>query len=465
MTQRYPLIAAAVAAALASSVALSQPPALTSAASPTVSLNIAGSSAAQSGIANAISNDVCGGAPNVLTVQSNASSNANKNFFAYSCNTAQDIPAQGTGGTDVPSGTLVTIYYRTEGGSVVGALPIASGHTIARLNLSDGSCTASGTSGSCSITGVTSTNGPSDSWGPATVGDTVQLGVTDVEPGQLTGHDSPLALPYGNAPASVAYKTTAFGAATAVQMAGLTTVPLYQQVFGLVVNTSGESFSSVNLTHEEAAAILSQNLSDWSKVYDVVTKNPVASSSAPITNIDREYGSGTRTGANIFFEQYCYGGGSNFIHNNTNLNYSTGDDLTAANGTAGAITYTVIDQIQNPSNGTKYTNLVLATIDGVAPSNLNAANGTYAYWFEATLVPNPSLTGQAQSLATFLAAKASSLAEAPNSPAVDVIPGFDGNTTAFPTPPNNGATTATKTVYVNQFTRGGNSCNSPVNKY
>ncbi len=460
MTQRYPLIAAAVAAALVTSVAMSQP-ALTSAASPTVSLNIAGSSAAQTGIANAIQNDVCGGAAALLTVQSNAASNANKNFFAYSCVTAQDIPAQGTGGTDVPSGTLVTIYYRTEGGSVVGALPIAANHQINRLNLSDASCTAAGNSGSCSITGVTAINGPSDSWGPATIEDFVQLGVTDVEPGQLTGHDSPLALPFGNAPASVAYKTTAFGAATAVQMAGLTTVPLYQQVFGLVVNTSGESFSSVNLTHEEAGAILNQNLTDWHKVYDTVTKAPVASSTAAITNIDpEEYGSGTRTGANVFFENYCYGGGSNFIHNNTALNFSTADDLTAANSTAGAITYTVIDQIQNPANGTKYTNLVLATIDGVAPSNLNAANGTYAYWFEATLVPNSSLTGQAQSLATFLAAKASSLAEAPNSPAIDVIPGFDGNTAAFPTPANNGAA-GTKTVYVNQFTRSGNGAATP----
>jgi hypothetical protein len=456
MIQKYPLIAAAVAAALTSGYAVAQP-SMSQAASPTVSLVIAGSSAAATGVKTAIQTDICGSAANTLTVGSNASSNANKNFFAYSCLTAHSIAP--TGDTAIPAATLITIYYRTEGGSVVGALPIAANHTVLRLNLGDSTCTAAGAVGTCTVTGVTATNGPSDSWNGAVVADTVQLGVTDVEPSQLTGADSPLALPFGSAPASVAYKTTAFGGATTAQMGSLGHSPLYQQVFGLAVNVSGESFSSVNLDRETAANILLGNIADWHKAIDPATGNPISATSAAITNIDREYGSGTRTGANIYFEQYCNNIGI-AITNRTNLNYSTSDDLTAANAQAGSITYTAIDQIQNPANGTNYPNLVLASINGVAPSNLAAATGQYDYWFEATFVPNSSLTGQTKSLSDYLQANVPLLAGAPASPAVDVIPGVGTNVATYPIPTNNGKS-GTSEVYVNQFTRNGASCNVP----
>jgi hypothetical protein len=469
MTHKYPLVAAAVAAAMTSGYAVAALPALSDAQSPTVSLVIAGSSAAASGIKSAIQTDLCGGAGNTLTITSTGSP-ANKNFFAYSCFTATDAPGS-TGDTDVPAGTLITIYYRTEGGSIVGAIPVAANHNILRMNLNDGSCAVAGAVGTCTISGTTSQNGPSDSWGPATIEDGVGLGVTDVEPTQLIGADSPLPLPNGSAPAAVAFKTSAFGNPTPAQMKGLSTSPLYQQVFGLAVNTSGETFSSVNLDRATAANILLGNITDWSKATDFGTGNPIASSSAAITNVDREYGSGTRTGANIYFEEYCTGAGSP-ISNHTNLNYATSDELTAANGTPGSVAYTVIDQIQNPANQTKWTNLVLAKINGIAPSNLAAATGQYDYWFEATLVPNGAVLGasgagssQMRTLADQLMNTLPTLAKAPQSPAVNVIPGLDGNATAYPTPTANNTLGNTTTVYVSQFTRGGSSCAAPIEKY
>jgi hypothetical protein len=464
--QKHHLIAAAVATAIASGYAVAQP-ALSSAAAPTVSLVIAGSSAAQPGISAALTTDICGTAASTLSMRSGASSAANKNFYAYSCNTVHDIPAAG-GGTDIPSGTLITVWYRTEGGSVVGALPIAAQHNILRLDLTNSTCTASGATGTCTVTGVTATNGPSDSWVGAVTEDAVQLGVTDVEPSQLVGEDSPQKSPYGSAPASVAYKSSAFGAATATQMGNLSTVALYQQVFGLAVNTSGETFSSVDLDRSTAANILAGNITDWSKVLDHTTGAAVSSVSAPITVVNREFGSGTRTGANIYFFGYCQGGaGSSYISASNSLNYSTSDDVTATNATPGAITYTAIDQIQNGAGPTTYPNLVLAKIDGNSPSNLNAALGTYDYWFEATMVPNTTAIGtgnQAATLVNYLETSVPQLANAAHSPAVNVIPGYAGNTAAFPTPSNNGQT-GTSEVYTSQYTRGGNSCAAPIEKY
>ena len=199
ISQKYPLIAAAVAATLAAGVANAAPPALSAAAAPVASLVIAGSSAAESSVQAAVGADICGGATNMLTMKSAGGSG---NFFAFSCTPSPAI-------SGVPAG-VVTIYYRTEGGSVVGALPVVSQAKIKRLNLSDSTCTASGTSGTCSITGLTATAGTQDSWGGAAVADFVQLGVTDVEPGQLGNP--------GDFPS--AYNPAVFGTATAKQQIG-----------------------------------------------------------------------------------------------------------------------------------------------------------------------------------------------------------------------------------------------------
>jgi ABC-type phosphate transport system substrate-binding protein len=316
------------------------------------------------------------------------------------------------------------------------------------------------------VTGVTSTNGISDSWNGAVTADYVGLGVTDVEPAQLTGYDSPLSITTGNgdAPNAVAYKTTAFGNATPTQMSGLSTVALYQQVFALAVNTSGQSFSTVNLNRETASNILLGGISDWSKAIDAGTGSPISSVSSPISVIQREYGSGTRTTANIYFNQYCNGGGVAMKGTNAplGLNYSTGDDLTQANSTAGSIAYAVIDQLE--PNSTTYPNLVMVTLDGVTPSNLNAAVGKYDYWYEATFVPSSTLSGTSKTLADFLETDVPQLLKAPPDPADNVIPGYAGNSAVFPTPTNNGQT-GTKEIYTSQYTRGGVSCNARSEKY
>src|SRR5215472_10903146 len=124
MTHKYPLIAAGVAAALAGGYAQAAAPTIAQAAA-APEMTIAGSSAAKNAILGEIETVICGGSANTLLVSSTGGTG---NFFALSCNTATTI-------TGVTTGTLVTFYYRTEGGSVVGALPIVQNHSIKRLNL------------------------------------------------------------------------------------------------------------------------------------------------------------------------------------------------------------------------------------------------------------------------------------------------------------------------------------------
>jgi ABC-type phosphate transport system substrate-binding protein len=451
MSSKYPLIVAAVAAAVASGYA-NATPSITTAAGATNTLVMAGSSAAAPAVAAFIETTICGGSANTLLVTSNGGS---KNFLAYSCNTNVPIADPAGIGPTIAAGQLVTIYYRTEGGSVVGALPIAANHNVLRLNLGSGTCSGSGLTATCPVNGVTATNGTQDSWGGSVVEDTVQLGVTDVEPAQLTSKDYPSG-----------YATSAFGSASTAQMQALssTAIPLFQQVFGLVVNTSGQSFSSVNLSKEAASNILSGKYTNWSKVPSA-SGGAVSSSSSVITHVDREPGSGTRTATNIFFLNYqC--GASTFINSPTSetLNFSTGDELTLANSTPGSIAYASIDNILNPHSNV-YPNLVLAQIDGVTPSTLAAATGQYGFWFEATLVPNQNVSASspAFTLSDYLQANLPDLSTAPALPDINVIPFATSTGNDNPTVPltSNGST-GTLAVYVNPFSRGGNSCNVPV---
>jgi hypothetical protein len=433
------MIVAAVAAAMASGYAGAAVPTLAQANAPTAKLVMAGSSAAAAGVGTAIQTDLCGGAANTLTAKSAGGS---ANFLAYSCFTATAI-------TGIPANTLITIYYRTEGGSVVGALPVVSNKQIKRLNLADASCAVVGAAATCTVSGAVTTSATTDSWTGAVVADTVQLGVTDVEPGQLTNADFP-----SN------YSAAAFGTATPAQLKALSPTRLYGQIFGLVVNKSGQSFSTVNLSKQSAANILLGNFSDWANVPDAISGVAISSGSSAITRINREPGSGTRTAANIFFLGYQCGGVASIpaIPGET-LNFSTGDELTAANNTPGSIAYTSIDQILNPANGTKFPNLVLATIDGVAPSGLAAATGRYGFWYEATLVPETGVTGGSLSLSNYLQTNLPKLALAPSIPDVIAIPGIGGNAAAVP--PNSNGASGTAQVYVNPYSRAGNSCSVP----
>ena len=144
-------VAAAVAAVLASGSALATQPTPASAAAPAVALFIAGSSAAKNAVLGALETNVCGGSFSLF------SSSGDTNFFAVSC-----TPAASTGLPSANGSNIFTIWYRDEGGSVTGALPLVTGATINQLSLAG----ATGSAGAytVAVAGSSGTNGIDDSF-------------------------------------------------------------------------------------------------------------------------------------------------------------------------------------------------------------------------------------------------------------------------------------------------------------
>ena len=115
-------LAAAIAAALGSAAAHAALPTLAQIEASTNNVFIAGSSAAKNAILGALVTNVCGGAGNAF--QFNSAGNAN--FFAVSC-----VPVAAA---NAANGGVYNFFYRDEGGSVVGMLPIVNSKTINQLS-------------------------------------------------------------------------------------------------------------------------------------------------------------------------------------------------------------------------------------------------------------------------------------------------------------------------------------------
>jgi hypothetical protein len=176
----------------------------------------------------------------------------------------------------------------------------------------------------------------------------------------------------------------------------------------------------------------------------------------PIVIVNREQGSGSRTATSIFFQQDICNASAVSIAESTGGTadyFSTGNVLAAANGIPGSITYASIDN----AGSTSFPNLTLVYVDSVVPNQLNAAAGTYGDWFEATGVTgSATLTANQNALISYLESAFQNQATAPNT--ADVLANPTYNSAAFPI----SGTLANK-IYVNSYTRGGNSCNTPVN--
>jgi len=437
-------IAAAVALAIGGTAArqaafaASPTPAQCAHGNAAAELYVAGSSAAQPSFATALANDLFDSNGETTISAPAVTGSANGNFKAY-CGFAK-----AGNGAGVATGAVVNVYYRGEGGSVVGALPIVSGKAIKFLDLTPAACQVTNPS----VVGLSANVGTTDGWTGCVTTHAVEMGVTDLEPTVFTTPNYPSA-----------YSTAVFGTANKAQLAALTSTQLFQQVFAVFVNTSGLNGGGVgqaiDLSRQTVSNILDGNYSDWSAV-PTSTGGAVSSTSAAITIVNREAGSGTRTGASIYF----LGTNCNTAYqlslsdpNPTNDGYATGDVLATAAATPGAITYASID------NNGKQANLTMASLSGVKPSNLAATSGAYDWWFEATAqkgnITSPGGTGIYNWL---IGGELANVGTAPHAPDILAIPNLGTNT---PTVPVTASTVGGVTIYINPFTRNGNSCNYP----
>jgi hypothetical protein len=457
------LIAAAMAAALASGLATAAPTAVQAAAAP-VKLYIAGSSAAKGAISSLLAADLCGGAANMTTFTSNPSGSpaGTADFNAFSCTAATGKPN---------AGQLTTVYYRAEGGSVVGVLPVYSQYALKQLDLS--SCAAgSGGTITCPVAGSSGANGPTDNWGAGTTGHVIEMGVSDLEPGAFTGNANPTS---GTFPYSAAVWLNGKTVPTKAQLNALTHTTLFQQTFGIVVNSA---LPVNDLSSAAIGQILAGNYVDWSSVPNTASATPgstvTGATATPIFVCNRETGSGTRTGAALFFNgDGCVTGAPAITDSagTTNDNWSTSEALNCVqnNGSASgaaagsiAISYVSIDNFSKIGAGKTFPNVKLVTIDGVTPSNYNSAMGNYKWVYEATAQQNPTaLAGNAagQALVNYLIPAAQAVATAPQSAQINAIPSQPAtNVPAIPM-----TAVGTTPIYVSNFSRGGglgNSCNA-----
>ena len=318
-------IAAAIAAVLGTGTAFAQatnPPNLTQAAGAPVKLYISGSSAAQAAVTAAAEVSLCGGILNSLAI----TGSPNANFLAFSC-----APASGTAGAD--GNTYYTVYYRTEGGSVTGALPIVNNVQLNELDLTNANITCSTSTASANlgqsvctatVSGTSAANGIDDSFSGAITKVFTNLGIMDVEPSALVGNNYP-----------TAYLASAWGPNAESTLGSTVGTQLFDQVFGIYVNEKSGTASTIftenplNLSTETVANILNHKIRNWNLVTDV-SGQLVANASLPITIVNREQGSGSRTTIDLLVMGDTCDAGSSAISDPSGVDYfATGDVLNA----------------------------------------------------------------------------------------------------------------------------------------
>ena len=405
-------VATAVAATLVGSSAFALPPGTVY----NFKLVVAGSSAFQSSFKSELAT-MCSD-----TLDSYNTQSGGPNLQAYSC-TLNSAAGSGL------NGLKAIVFYRAEGGSVRGTIP---GLSIKRIDPTVAGCTGASPTYTCTVTGYSLATDNITSG--AAVNDSVMLGVSDLEASQFVlenwvdSTDGSLKLGT-NPPAPIGGN------------------PAVGQAFAVYVNksvTGGVAGTPISISKQSLTSIFSGLYSDWSQVPNAAGTGFL--SAGPISVCLRDAGSGTQAAASLFFNnQHCSDVGYAFAGSPFARNASTGTELTCVGNNAGAIGFAAI-QSSNPAN----TSIV--NIDGVVPSRVNAANGTYAFWYEVTFNSTPtSLSGNANTLAQTLISRMQTAATVPASSAnVFALPSF--NTPVLP---------VDSAHPVSLGTRQGNSCLLP----
>jgi ABC-type phosphate transport system substrate-binding protein len=460
-------IGAAVAAALSFGVvgvASAAAPTPTAAAGAQHSVYVAGSSAAANAVINYIETTVFGnGTFSVFTTPTSA----------VGLGDFRAVSGTVVAGQAFPNGSTLTVYYRPEGGSVIGALALFNDKQVKQLNLTAANCsTTAATSAATaaytctSVSGTASLNGSDDSWSGGVVAKNIDIGVSDLEPGVFSSTGTVAGGGAQDPVASGAYSTTFVGnSATSAQLQGLEHFIPIQQTFGFVVHND---VAVSDLQKEQIAAIFDGFVSDWSQV-------PRSGTTGTIIVCNREVGSGTRAAADIFLN------GIGCVPNATSIptlsdgvtqpdnNLQTIAELDCVNSHAKSIGYVSIDNFAKLPTSFTSTKSISVSSAPAAIGSLTApgsTDGTYDMWFEASVNENAhnvggsprSADGQAlyNALKTNLPSKDINVGSATTTQ-VSSIPGQAGNSVGQ---------VGAKGVQVSWFSRGaaagGNSCQAPT---
>jgi len=481
MVTRNTQIAVAVATALGlggtAFAATNTPPSPSQAMAATDKVFMAGSSAAVAGVVTFIesaASGVCGGTA-FTQFTTPTSVPGEPDFRAVSCY------AQNS--SYFPSGNLVTIWYRPEGGSVVGVFPVYNNVKINQLNMSAACSVASNlvasnaTSAVYSCTGVvgsTPANGTDDSFSVGVFATNVDIGISDMEPGifgSITcgsthawgggGNNDPTnpALTYsGSTPTYASAFTGPDICVSNLQGSSWQHTTIFEQVFGFLVNTA---LGISDLPKEQLTAVFDGTVTDWKNVATGASSSgTVSSSSNPIGVCNRELGSGTRASTDVFINgdgcDTVGGAVSSVPETGAEDNFATALEIDCVNSHANAIGYVSIDNYSK-LGVSPYPNTKAITVSGITASQLNAATGVYSYVYEASINKNNSASADGNAFYTAIVPILQNVNTTAKSGQILAIPGQPSSNSAS-IPLQVGSPSTEYTSIFKRNGAGGNSC-------
>jgi hypothetical protein len=456
-------IAAAVAAALGVGGTAFAQPTPTTAMEAAHNVYMAGSSAAVNGVVAWLEGTVCGNSGYSLFT-SPTSTLGQPDFRAVSCTAASGQPF---------AGDTLTVWYRPEGGSVVGVFPVFNNVAINELNMSAACNTAGTISGTnatyncTNIAGTTPQNGTDDSFSVGVSKHTVDIGISDLEPGVFssvaTGDKDAWAGGGGNDPIPT-YASSFTGPQINVQAAQASAHSIiFEQVFGFMVNTN---LGISNLPKEQIAAIFDNVVKSWSNVATSSSGTVTGATSTPIVVCNREIGSGTRGSTDIFLNGHgCSGiaspqyltdvaGETNGSVTEPADNFATNLSIDCVNRNQNSIGYVSIDNFSKFGT-TSAPNVTSIQVSGITASQANAAVGTYAYVYEASMNENPSASSDGTTFYSAAVPVLQTGSTTAKSGQILAIPGYAGNSASIPLQVGVEPTS----LFYRSGSAGGNSCN------
>ncbi len=291
-------------------------------------------------------------------VASASDGGATPDMMAISCNIGLPFLSDGA----------AIAYYRSEGGSVYGVGPIAKNIQVDRLVVNS-NCTGTNHSYTCP---VANWNLDADTGTGNLVKDTVMLGVSDLEPAQFVGANWPSGTVLGRQPISTELENI-YDSQDAIG-----------RVYAIYVNNSvtGGVSTNVILSKQSITSILNGFYTNWNQVPKGDGSGYFASQAIKICN--RNVGSGARAAASIYFAGTGCLGVQSALVNTPTVNASVDTEISCISNTAGAIGYANLQNLPVSAGGTGAlpANASVVWINGVEPSPLTAAAGSYDYWFQ-----------------------------------------------------------------------------------
>jgi hypothetical protein len=403
-----------------------------------VVLVVAGASAARDHFRTDLTQNFCQAG---TFTQFQTTPTTNQDFRAYSCTLLNAAPVP----VDLRNRNML-VYYRSEGGSAWGPTSIIPNNmtnvgtflpqnTIKALHIAGTTApgtwpacgpTATATIVQCAATGYNlsnDTHATGNLWELRT-----ELAVADTEPGMFVPPNYPSSS-----------KFDPFSSATRTALAGLNNAAqaVFNQVFGILVSTTGPTAGVTNLTTPQVTGLLSGAILDWSQI---------GAPAGEVVVCRREPGSGTQVVEAVKFLRQGCGPGYGFVTDadptggpDTDFVVENGTSTSAAtcvagNGANGGVVGTNpgavgIAVFASAPAGTRFV-----TIDGVAPSVANAGTGAYKIVNELTMTKRAGLTSVAGSiniqgsrLADALITRSQQAAGVPDTVATLAIPGIQGN--------------------------------------